>query len=163
MNDEKTEEDSDGTLLVHEEKEISFAQTLINIKEERLYSVPEMQLILCHVPRRTIYNWLSGDVIPEPEKQQWAIERLSDPRNPPSERVQNDMFRLHNLTWDKSKEQWKLRITFNIGTKVVGKRESIPLPTRDPDMAIFGRSVALAMAKKLKLKVDCRKQKRAKT
>ncbi|MBK1884695.1 hypothetical protein JIN85_19950 [Luteolibacter pohnpeiensis] len=119
-----------------------------------------MKSILCRVSRVTIHRWLSGRQVPEAETQQWAIERLSDPRNPPSERVQNDMFRLHNLTWDKSKEQWKLRITFNIGTKVVGKRESIPLPTRDPDMAIFGRSVALAMAKKLKLKVDCRKQKR---
>ena len=42
---------------------------------------------------------------------------------------------LHHLIWDRHRGKWEVRLTINVGSKVVGKRIVNNLGTADPEEA----------------------------
>ncbi|WP_200273527.1 hypothetical protein [Luteolibacter pohnpeiensis] len=69
---------------------------------------------------------------------------------------------LHHLVWDKHRGKWEVRLTINLGTKVVGKRIVNKLSTADPEEAKKLRDVIIRSYEKLGLTLCDRRQKRVK-
>lgn len=64
--------------------------------------------------------------------------------------------RMHGLSWDTSKGTFRLRVTLDVGKKVVGKRLQFLLPTSDTHTAIVMRDSIIRGYQKLGLKVTTR-------
>lgn len=164
MLTEDSSTNGEWTLSREDGKENDFAGILENIRKSKGFTVAEMRALLSNVQRSTLYNWISGETQPPAEKQRWVIARLTDPANPPSQRKRAEMNRLHNLTWDSSKEKWRLKITVTRadkeGSKLTGTRKSYLL-CRDTEQAIHMREGAVMVYRSFKnLRVDYRLQKR---
>ncbi|MEK7951654.1 hypothetical protein [Luteolibacter soli] len=65
--------------------------------------------------------------------------------------------RLHHLDYDRTKG-WMLRVTVEVGKKVIGKRLKFRLRTRDAAEAERARDLVLATLKRLGLRVRLRMQ-----
>ena len=67
---------------------------------------------------------------------------------------------LHHLIWDKQRGRWEVRLTIDVGKKLVGKRIRVKLRTADAHEAMRQRDVLIVGYKKLGLTVRDRRQKR---
>lgn len=138
-------------------REYSFAEVVEYYRKEKSFVISELAEKTRH-PTRTIERWASGQYVPHHEVRDRFIRDMEAAGL--SRRAFRDMERLHNLTWDASKKRWKLRLTVDMGKKVVGKRICIILKTPDPEVAISKRDAVVEAYRKLGLTVRPRVQRR---
>lgn len=65
----------------------------------------------------------------------------------------------HHLVWDHQKKKWTLRVTVDMGEKVVGKRVCVRFKAPDLFLATVKRDAILEAFKALGLKIRPRMQK----
>jgi hypothetical protein len=64
----------------------------------------------------------------------------------------------HHLAWDRSKKRWALRVTVDMGAKVVGRRLCIRFPAADLELAAVKRDAIIAALRALGLSIRPRLQ-----
>ena len=64
----------------------------------------------------------------------------------------------HHLCWDDQKKRWSLRVTVDMGPKVVGKRICIRFTATDVAIAVIKRDAILSALKALGLCIRPRLQ-----
>ncbi len=135
-----------------------FAQALKRLRDLDGYTVREMAEIVRH-PTRSVERWITGKVIPSQQRQKEVLTAFESPFTPLSIRKLKE----HNLTWDKTKRRWVLRITVDLGKKFVGKRIVIRLKTKNARIAMDHREAILAGYRELGLTIRPRTQSRKAT
>jgi len=146
------------TVEAPDEKKVSFAQSLAALAKQREFTVEEIAERVGRV-KRTVSFWMSGKVTPAESVQQHVIAMLSSPTADPSRRVRDRAERSHHLIWDKQKG-WEVKVTFDLGPKLKGKRIRERLKTRDLAEAIARKDILTANWRRLGLKLADRRQRR---
>lgn len=109
---------------------------------------------------RTVRRWAKGDTTPDKATRDFVIKLLTN-TDTPTEQMRRHMCRMHNLTWDNDRMRWKLRLTLDMGRKIVGKRVLIHIKAANPDEAVLQRDAIIAGYEKLGLTVNVRMQTRS--
>ena len=129
-----------------------FAQVLERWRVARKLSVREIASIL-HTASTTVEGWLYQGKVPDAHRKAEVLRILLINDLPPSRAMCRHLRRLHGLTWDASRTRWKLRLTINLGTKVVGKRICLDVKVADHEAAIRSKELVVAAFAKLGLQV----------
>jgi len=134
---------------------IKFSNALNFLRDVEGYTIREMAEISRQAPR-CIDRWINGTAEPTAERQAEFLAAMTHPRAPISYRK----IAAHNLSWDKEKHRWMLRVTVVENPLYKGDRKKIILPTRDIRQALVFREVILAALHVLKIDIQPRKQNR---
>jgi len=108
---------------------------------------------------RTYRNWEKGKIPLKPAEQRGIIDTIRSTKTAPGRATLDQMKKSHHLDWEDGKG-WRLRVTVDLGRKVVGKRLSLRLGTYTLEEAIQRRKLALNLLAKLGLNIRVRLQKR---
>lgn len=141
-------------------KGLKTSELLMILREKEGYTLAEIGVIST-TPLGTLKGWSRGRHCPAESKRLELIRIFSSGQVTPSKRARGEMHRAHGLTWDKGKKNWKLRITLDMGEKIVGKRIQISMRTADREIAIAKRNATVAAYEKVGLRVRISLQKRA--
>jgi DNA-binding transcriptional regulator YiaG len=140
-------------------KGLKTSEILHFLRKERGYTLAEIAEIT-HTSIGTVNDWSSGRHCPTESRRLNLIRIFSAPDVTPSRKARLAAHRAHGLTWDASKRIWKLRLTIDMGRKVVGKRISQSMRTADLELAIEKRNAVVAAYQKLGLTIRISLQKR---
>ncbi len=114
---------------------------------------------LVQVAERTVRRWESGTAEPPEIVQRTALDALRRGRKAPSKRRLDALAKSHHLHWEEHKG-WMLRLTINVGSKIVGKRVKVRLRTYALEEAKKRRELVIASYRTLGIKVQPRVQRR---
>lgn len=134
-----------GTAQKRMERSRDFAESLRDLRESNGWTITDMLCAICHVSRRQLNRWISGESAPDAATQSAIISKLGG---------------MHGLTWDAERRRWKLRVTLDAGKKVVGKRVCMTLKTSNAAVATQTRDAVIEAFRQLGLTVYERVQKR---
>jgi DNA-binding XRE family transcriptional regulator len=139
------------------EKE-SFRQSLVRQRKRHGFTQADAAEIL-QIGKRTLERWESEEIEPSKAVQIGAIAALRASKTAPGKAKLEEMKQVHHLDWEQGKG-WRLRVTVDVGKKVVGKRISLRLGTYVLEEAMQRKKVIVALLTKLGLTVRQRVQKR---
>ena len=140
-------------------KGLTTAEILTFLRKKSGYTLAEIGVII-HTSEGTLKGWASGRHCPPESRRLNLIRIFCAPDVPPSSRSRLAAHRAHGLTWDASKRKWKLRLTIDMGKKVVGKRIGQSMHTSDLEIAIEKRNAIVEAYQKLGLTVRISLQRR---
>jgi hypothetical protein len=106
-----------------------------------------------------VWRWEQGDSIPAELQQAAVLIALERSMHPPPKRKLDALAESHHLYWEKHKG-WMLRLTIDVGAKVIGKRVKVRLRTLVLDEAKQRRELVIASFRTLGLTVRPRVQRR---
>jgi hypothetical protein len=95
---------------------------------------------------RSIKNWESGRFTPSEVVQAAILREIRGSKESPSFHYLRKAGRTHHIAWEKGRG-WFMRVTIQVGKKVVGRRIKVRLKTRDIDEAVRTRDVVLSSYK----------------
>jgi len=139
-----------------DEKE-SFPQALVRQRKRHGYTQADAAEIL-QIGKRTLERWEAGEIEPSKAVQLGALVALRTSKIAPGKAKLDEVKKAHHLDWEQGKG-WRLRVTVDVGKKVVGKRISLRLGTYVLEEAMQRKRVILALLTKLGLTVRKRVQK----
>ena len=96
--------------------------------------------------RCTINQWESGRFTPSKVIQEAVLREIRGSKEPPSFQFLRKAGRTHHIAWEKGRG-WFMRVTIQVGKKVVGKRIKVRLKTNDIQEAVRTRDVVLSSYK----------------
>jgi len=140
-------------------KKESFAQTLVRERKRHGFTQTDAAQIL-QIGTATLERWETEKITPKPATQLGAIAALRTSKISPGKAKLEEVKQAHHLDWEQGKG-WRLRVTVDVGKKVVGKRLSLRLGTYVLEEAMQRKRVILALLTKLGLTVRQRVQKRS--
>lgn len=101
----------------------------------------------------TFKRWEAGRTVPVEAVQREVMKVLGGEqarKSCPGKRKLAALVKSHHLHWEKHKG-WMLRVTVDLGPKVVGKRVKFRLGTKDLEEALKSRELVLSTLRKLGL------------
>lgn len=127
------------------ENNYSFAASLIAARKARGFTQRKAALIVSKTDQ-AISDWETGKYEPCLVTQNGVLAAIKESIQPPSLHFLRKAGRLHHISWEKDRG-WFLRVTIQVGKKVVGSRIKVRLRTYDINEAIRARDVVLSSYK----------------
>ena len=132
-------------IRIKNENKNSFRSKLEAARKSRGFSQLKAGLVVSKA-RCTINAWEKGRFTPSKVIQKAILDALRDPKEPPTFQSLRDAKKTHHVAWEKDRG-WFMRVTIQVGTRVVGKRIKVRLKTTDILEAIRTRDVVLSSYK----------------
>jgi DNA-binding transcriptional regulator YiaG len=130
-------------------EEFSFSGTIEKQRKARRLTQKQAARLV-PTTERTWRAWESGDTVPSRAIQRHVLNLLDMTGEPPGPRKMAALQRSHHLYFEQHKG-WFLRVTINVGAKVVGKRRKFRLYTKDETEARNRRLVVIGALRGLGL------------